>query len=380
MSPGQAALVVIDSRLEGGVIEPILRSIDRARARWGVCVVPATETDKSLVTAERALTEAARIRLGRDGLVIGVGGGIVTDVAGFVAAVLKRGVRHVQCPTSLLAMVDAAVGGKTAVNLSVPAGGPGQSVSGPARLLKNAVGVFHQPARVVCDVGTLTTLPRRELRCGLAECLKHALIAGSATPGARDLKLLDWTERALDQVLALDQSALIQLVARNLAIKIDVVSRDPFEHGSGIDGGRMMLNLGHTFAHVFETLPGLSWPDPAAAAGPIQLGPLKHGEAVALGLLCATRVAERIKLLAPARREPPLSERLHVALHRIGLPTRVSGLPDASTIVDRMLDDKKIVAGRLRLILPARGFQARIVTEPAREAVVSAIDALRDAR
>jgi 3-dehydroquinate synthetase len=146
LQPGAGVLVVIDSHLGKPLVEPLLRELDRAKMHWGVCVASATEHDKSLATAQRALSEAARLRVGRDGLVIGVGGGIVTDLAGFVAATYKRGVRVVQCPTTLLAMVDAAVGGKTAVNLLVPPGGPGESDSAKPRLVKNIVGVFHQPA------------------------------------------------------------------------------------------------------------------------------------------------------------------------------------------------------------------------------------------
>lgn len=370
IEPGCAALVVVDSRLGNALIEPLLRALDRARVRWGICVVSATEADKSLATAERALAEAGRIRLGRDGLVIAVGGGIVCDVGGFVAAVFARGVRVVQCPTSLLAMVDAAVGGKTAVNLTVPASGPGESDGGKHRLVKNAVGVFHQPVRVVCDVAALHTLPRRELRCGLAECIKHGLIAGSALKNTRDRALLDWTEANLARVLDLDEATLIELVKRNVTLKAAVVESDPFELGSAKDGGRMMLNLGHTFGHALETLPGLSWPEPGGSG--VQIGPLKHGEAVALGLLAAARVSEVTRL---AKRG--LGERIHTLLHQIGLPTGVRGLPESHQCVERMLDDKKSSAGRLRLVLPCDGMRARVVTNPASEAVLNAIDAIR---
>ncbi len=368
LEPGAGVLVVIDSHLGSPLVEPLLRELDRARARWGVCVVAATEHDKSLMTAERALAEAARLRLGRDGLIIGLGGGIVTDVAGFVAASFKRGARIVQCPTSLLAMVDAAIGGKTAVNLIVAPSDPGQSDAGKPRLVKNLVGAFHQPARVVCDIAALQTLPPRELRCGLAECIKHGMIAGSVR-GLNDAKLLDWTEKSLDPVLAGDQAVLAELVRRNVALKARVVAADPFEESSDSSGGRMMLNLGHTFAHALETLPGLSWTD---HTGQLQIGPLKHGEAVGLGLLAAARLGEALRLLRPR-----LSERIHILLHRIGLPTRLAGLPPAEAIVARMRDDKKAKAGKLRLILPITGNRCHVVTEPATEAVKSAVDSIR---
>jgi 3-dehydroquinate synthase len=368
LEPGAGVLIVIDSHLGSPLVEPLLRELDRARARWGVCVAAATEHDKSLTTAERALAEAARLRIGRDGLVIGLGGGIVTDVAGFVAASFKRGIRIVQCPTSLLAMVDAAVGGKTAVNLIVAPSDPGQSDAGKPRLVKNAVGAFHQPTRVVCDIAALETLPPRELRCGLAECFKHGMIAGGVR-GLGDAKLLDWTEKSLDRILAGDPAVLAELVKRNVALKARVVAGDPFEESNDPSGGRMMLNLGHTFAHAFETLPGLSWPD---QTGQLQIGPLKHGEAVGLGLLAAARLSESLRLL-----RPPLSERIHVMLHRAGLPTRLMGLPASEALVARMLDDKKAKRGKIRLILPVNGHRCRVVTEPASEAVESAIDSLR---
>ncbi len=366
LGPGCAVLVVIDSRLSSALIEPLLRTLDQARAAWGVCVVTASEADKSLATAERAMGEAARLKLGRDGLVIGVGGGIVCDVAGFVASVFKRGVRVVQCPTTLLAMVDAAVGGKTGVNLAVTAG-PGESDSGRPRLIKNAVGLFHQPVRVVCDLDALETLPRRELRCGLAECIKHGLIGGAAG-GPAGRGLLAWTEARLPLLLALDRPSLTDLVTRNVALKARVVATDPFEESRSASGGRMMLNLGHTFAHALETLPGLSWTD---AEGQTQIGPLKHGEAVGLGLLCAARVAEATRLVKGG-----LRERVSGLLRGAGLPQTVRGLPAPGLVLERMLDDKKNTEGQLRLILPAAKETCRVVTNPAREAVLNAITGL----
>lgn len=365
---GGAALVVVDSRLPRAGAEQVLAGLERAGIRWGVCVVGASEADKSLGTAERVLVECGRLRLGRDGLVIALGGGVVGDVAGFAGAVFARGVRVVQCPTTLLAMVDAAVGGKTGVNLLVPEAAQGESDASKPVLVKNLVGAFHQPARVVCDVGTLRSLPRREFRAGLGECLKHGLIGGSAG----DAGLLAWTERQLDRVLAMEPAALVELVRRNVALKASVVARDPREDRPGSekgDGGRMMLNLGHTFAHAIETLPGLSWTGPE---GTRVVGPLRHGEAVGLGLLAAARLGVSLRLA-----EKDLPGLVEALLKRAGLPTRVEGLPATARVVERMAADKKMTGGRMRLVVPARGRRVRIAVNPASEAVFSAIDALR---
>jgi len=360
VTAGMGVLVVIDHNLSRERVESVLRSLDQAKCRWSVSVVTATEADKSLLAVERGLAEAARLRLGRDGLVVALGGGIVCDVAGFIAATFARGVRVVQCPTTLLAMVDASVGGKTGVNITI-AGSDGKP-----RLLKNMVGAFHHPVRVVCDVQTLASLPLREMRCGLAECVKHAIIGGVAG----ETKLFAWTQKNLAGFFKLDPNRLCELIARNVAIKAKVVSKDPLELSSGQDGGRMMLNLGHTFAHVLETTPGLSW---RQTDGSIQIGPLKHGEAVGLGLLCAARVATGLKL-----QKPRLADATLAMLTAIGLPTAIEGLPDGAALVERMLDDKKAKDGKVRLILPAAGGgKCKVVaTTPAR-LVIGAFDSLR---
>lgn len=356
------ALVVIDANLPRQSIEPALRALDAQGIRWGVAIVPATEADKSLTTLERVLAEAGRLRLERSDLIIAMGGGIVTDIAGFAAAVYRRGVRVVQCPTTLLAMVDASVGGKTAANLLVP--GDNLSSDKP-RLVKNLIGAFHQPVRVICDLATLATLPGREFRSGMAECVKHGLIAG----GLGDPKLLDWTTSHLPAIRSAEPKSLGELIARNVALKARVVAQDPHETSTKPDGGRMMLNLGHTFAHALETLPGLSW---TGTDGAVQLGPLKHGEAVGLGLIAACSAAASLKL-APK----DLGDRTRTLLASIGLPTRIAGLPDSGTIAHRMGDDKKVSGGKLRLILPVKGLRCRVVVDPPERVVHEAIDGLR---
>ncbi|MDP1660868.1 MAG: 3-dehydroquinate synthase family protein [Phycisphaerales bacterium] len=357
---GGRALVVVDAKIPRETIEPLIRNLDRAGVRWAAKVVTASEADKSLSTLEATLIEAARLRLERGDLIIAVGGGIVTDLAGFAAGIYRRGVRIVQCPTTLLAMVDAAVGGKTAANLSVP------GEDGKAGLLKNAVGVFHQPARVVCDVASLRSLPLRELKSGLAECFKHGLLSG----GLGDRALLAWTEKRCDDFLAQSGAALAELVARNVAVKARVVQADEREESTKPDGGRMMLNLGHTFAHAIETLPGLAWKDPAQ--GVQMVGPLKHGEAVGVGLVCAARVSAALKLC-----EKGLPARVEALLNRAGLPTRIEGLPASEQIIERMGHDKKVAAGKLRLVLPIKACRTRIRSDVPVKTIAAAIDAVR---
>jgi 3-dehydroquinate synthetase len=199
--------------------------------------------------------------------------------------------------------------------------------------------------------------------------------------------LWDATERAIPRVAALDEPAIAALVTRHVRLKARVVERDERETSIKPDGGRMMLNLGHTFAHVLEVLGGLSWEleplpsaprsgsveAPAATLRSIQHGPLLHGEAVGLGLLAACTAGERLKITPRG-----LGERVRAALLAAGLPTRVMGLPSASTVAQRMQDDKKVSGGHLRLIVPTAGWKARVVVQPAMEAVTAGIDSLRE--
>ena len=228
-------------------------------------------------------------------------------MAGFVAATYLRGVPFVQCPTTLLAMVDSSVGGKVGVN--VPQG-------------KNLIGAFHQPVAVVADTLALRTLPARELRCGLAECIKHAVI--------RDPDALRVDARAhLPALLALDADALAELVARNVAIKAAVVMEDEKETGV-----RAHLNFGHTFAHAIEAVTGY--------------GVILHGEAVALGMLAASTLAASVGLCA---RE--LRAELEALVAAAGLPVRAS-LPDDARLLAAMALDKKVARARIRFVLPTR--------------------------
>jgi 3-dehydroquinate synthase len=295
-----------------------------------VAVVPAGEENKTLGTYRQLLEVLLENRLERGSPVIALGGGITGDVGGFVAATYLRGVPLIQSPTTLLAMVDASVGGKTGVNM--PQG-------------KNLVGSFYQPRLVAVDTDTLKTLPQRELRCGLAECIKHGMI--------RDAELFAWIEEQVDAIFALDPPTLVELVERNVRIKANVVSEDEKEAGV-----RAHLNFGHTFAHAIEATTGYS--------------AYHHGEAVSLGMIAATRFA-----VDAGRCEPAVYERLVRLLDRVGLPTSAPDLPPSVALVKAMASDKKVKAGRVRLILPERIGAVSIVAEDEMQPLIDAFDTLR---
>jgi 3-dehydroquinate synthase len=265
------ALLVHDDSLPRDLVNATAAAFANAALSVIACPVRASESEKSLATIERVAQAAVSGRLERGEPVVALGGGVVGDLAGFAAACYRRGVPVVQCPTTLLSMVDASVGGKTGVNVRA-----GDS------LKKNMVGAFHQPALVLCDVATMQSLPARDFRSGLAECVKHAMIGADFG----DAGLLEFTRSTLDDVLGMDAGALVELVSRNVAVKAACVGGDERElPATGAPhGGRMALNAGHTVAHAIETLPGLSHGEPPLAG-------LTHGEAVGLGLLAEGRLA-----------------------------------------------------------------------------------------
>ncbi len=349
-------LLVHDARLPHSLVDGAIAALRSGGIDPGLCPVTADEDHKSFATLEQICSAAVGFRLERDEPIAAFGGGIVGDVAGFAAATYRRGVPFVQLPTTLLSMVDASVGGKTAVNIrAVECGRPGP-------LKKNMAGAFHMPALVLCDVDALASLPDRELRSGLAECIKHGLIGSDFA----DPTLADYTRKHIGEILSRSRSQLTALVARNVAVKANCVSRDP--HERGIDqphGGRMALNCGHTVAHAIETLGGLSHESTG-------LSGLTHGEAVGLGLLAECHLAVTMKL-----NDPAALDQLTQTLQAAGLPTRISGLPDAARIADAMLDDKKVAGGALRMALPCADHRCRLVTKPPQSALLAAIDSLR---
>lgn len=277
-------------------------------------LLPDGEPHKTLSVVERIVDVLVANRFGRDCAVVALGGGVVGDMAGFAAAIYQRGVAFVQVPTTLLAQVDSAVGGKTGVNH--PGG-------------KNLIGAFHQPTAVIADTQTLATLPPRELRAGLAEVIKYGLIC--------DGEFFTWLEAHADDLLTGEPSALARVIRRSCEIKAGIVGRDEQEHGD-----RALLNLGHTFGHAIESATGYTqW---------------LHGEAVGAGLVMAARMSHESGLLSGQD-----LERVSALVGRMGLPVRVPGVaPEA--VLAHMRIDKKVQAGRMRLVL-LRGIGQAFVTD-----------------
>jgi 3-dehydroquinate synthase len=349
--PARTAFVVRDTGVLDAVARLLTRSLEQAGLRAVECRITPGEPAKSLETLGALLVEMAAAGIDRSDVVVAIGGGVVGDIAGFAGAVYQRGIGVVQCPTTLLSMVDASVGGKTGVNLEV--GGT---------LRKNFVGAFHQPLAVLADPAVLASLPERVFRCGLAECVKHGLIAG----GAGDPGLLDWISANLSGVLAREPGTLAELIARNIAVKAAIVAGDEREEADDAQGGRALLNLGHTFAHAIETLPGLS-PDGDPAHAPLQ-----HGEAVSVGLAAAARCSAALGLC-----EPALPLNVEALLTEIGLPVRLRRMPETGRVIAGMMRDKKAVGGLLRLVLPATGRKAVVIQNPPHEAVRTSIEGIR---
>jgi shikimate kinase/3-dehydroquinate synthase len=299
------AFLVSDSAVIEHWGEPALSSLKGAGVETAVAAVPRGDASKSLAQAGKLYGWLAEHRAERRDAVVALGGGMVGDLAGFVAATYLRGMPLVQAPTSLLGMVDASIGGKTALN---HAGA------------KNIVGAFYQPKAVVADVATLATLPRRELVEGLGEVIKHAF---TLDPG-----LLSLLEERLEDVLKLEPDLTTELVRRNVEVKAGIVSEDERETG----GRRELLNYGHTLGHAFE------------AAGSYEV--LLHGEAVALGMAAAAEIGRRAGITPPA-----VVERQRALIERAGLPVRLPAQLDRRRIVDALALDKKVVSGRQRWVL-----------------------------
>ena len=304
-----------------------------------VLTMPAGERHKTLATVAHFYDQLLAAGLDRGATIVALGGGVVGDVAGFVAATYLRGVHFVQCPTSLLAMVDASVGGKTGVDL--PQG-------------KNLVGAFKQPQAVIADLDTLATLPSVELAAGMAEVIKHGLIANP------DLfEQLDGGRRTNDggsdtftgSVQALRPAAAV--IATAIQVKRDVVEADPFEQGR-----RAVLNLGHTFGHAIEQVTGYE---------------TGHGQAVAMGLVAAANLSARLGYAPPA-----LQGRIERVLQRWHLPTRIPSGCQPAALLQAMGRDKKKLDGRLRFILLRDVGDVFVTSDVAETAVLATLQALRE--
>jgi len=297
-------LIVSNTTVAPLYMEPLTVALGGSRVVEAI--LPDGESHKTLATVARILDVLVANRFGRDCTVVALGGGVVGDMAGFAASCYQRGVAYVQVPTTLLAQVDSSVGGKTGVNH--PGG-------------KNLIGAFHQPAAVIADASTLSTLPVRELRAGLAEVIKYGLLGDAA--------FFDWFEAHVDELLAADPQALSYVIQRSCEIKAEIVGRDEREQGD-----RALLNLGHTFGHAVEAATHYTrW---------------LHGEAIGAGLLMAAAMSHECGMVESAQ-----VDRLRRLLERVGLPVRIEGVtPEVA--LEHMQIDKKALGGRMRLVLLRR--------------------------
>jgi 3-dehydroquinate synthase len=318
--PGKDVLVVTNTVVAPLYLQRICASLGGHRIRQ--LILPDGEAHKTLETVGRILDALAEAGYARDATVLALGGGVVGDMAGFAAACYQRGIAYLQVPTTLLAQVDSSVGGKTAVNH--PLG-------------KNLIGAFHQPVAVLADTGTLATLPDRELRAGIAEVIKYGAIM--------DAGFLDWLQENMAALLARKVGALDQAIKRSCELKAQVVASDEREQG-----WRALLNFGHTFGHAIESLAGYgSW---------------LHGEAVAAGMVMAAEFSVANGLL-----DSDSADRLRGIIVQAGLPVRPPAL-SPSDFVATMGHDKKVLAGRIRLVL-LRGLGDAVLTDDYQSAALA---------
>jgi 3-dehydroquinate synthase len=301
---GKSAAIITNPKIGRLYADRLAKSLQSAGIQSTVIAIPAGERYKTLRTVAKIYEKLLDSRLDRGSIVVGLGGGVVGDVAGFVSATYLRGVDFVQVPTSLLAQVDASVGGKTGVNLSRG---------------KNLVGAFYQPKLVLVDTSTLTTLPKVEFRSGLAEVIKHAVI--------RDSNYFCFLEQNMQRIKRLDPTVLEPVVQRSCEIKAEVVCQDEKESGL-----RRILNYGHTVGHAIEALTGYT--------------KLKHGEAVAIGMVTAALVSDELGVA-----EPGVVERIIGILKSAGLPYKLPEDISKDEIINAMGLDKKVVHGRLHAVL-----------------------------
>jgi 3-dehydroquinate synthase len=302
--PAHLYAVVTDSRVAELHGKRVVALLEQAGLAARLFVFPAGEWNKTRETWTELSDQLLAAHVGRDGAVVAVGGGVVGDLAGFVAATLHRGIPHVQVPTTTLAMIDASVGGKTGVD--VPAG-------------KNLVGAFHPPRVVLSDIDTLGTLPRNQIASGLAEAIKHGVVADAAYAEA--------VARAAAPCLARSPDALEPIITRGIEIKVEVVAADPREQGR-----RQILNFGHTIGHAIEAKSGYG---------------LLHGEAVAIGMAAEAWLAEAEGVASAGTRQAVLD-----LLTAYDLPCTVPPALTHDALLETMQHDKKVRAGAVRFALP----------------------------
>ena len=331
--------VVTDETVAGLHLDALRDGLAQAGIDMVTLALPPGESTKCWAQFTRTVEWLLDQKVERSDVIIAFGGGVIGDLAGFAAAVLRRGVRFVQIPTSLLAQVDSSVGGKTGIN--APQG-------------KNLIGAFHQPSLVLADTAVLGTMTPRDFLAGYGEVVKYGLLG--------DASFFEWLEGQGPALAAGDMAARVQAVTRSVQMKADIVARDETEQGD-----RALLNLGHTFCHALEAATGYS-------------DRLLHGEGVAIGCALAFELSSRLGLCS---QEDPSRVRAH--LRAMGMKTDLADipgdLPGASALLDLMGQDKKVVDGKLNFILVRAIGQAFVTSDVPRDAVMSVLeDALANCR
>lgn len=311
--------IVTDSHVAARHLDPLEAALKGAGINSVSLSLPPGESTKGWPQFERTVEWLLEQKIERRDIVIALGGGVIGDLVGFAAAVLRRGVRFVQIPTSLLAQVDSSVGGKTGIN-------------GPQG--KNLIGAFHQPALVLADISVLQTLPARDFLAGYGEVVKYGLLGDAA--------FFDWQEVNAAQITARDPQVLAYAVKRSVEMKAEIVVRDETEQGD-----RALLNLGHTFCHALEAATGYS-------------DRLLHGEGVAIGCALAFDLSARLGL-CPQEDPSRVRQMMRDTGMKVSLADIDGDLPDAEALLTLMGQDKKVIDGRLRFIL-ARGIGQAFVT------------------
>jgi len=326
---GKRCLVITDATVGPKYGPKLAKGLQVAGFEGSAIHVPAGESSKTLDTAKSLYTYCLEIGLDRDSCIFALGGGVIGDLAGYVAATYFRGIPFVQVPTTLLAMVDAAIGGKTGVDLPNA---------------KNAVGAFHQPKAVLADPLTLLSLDDRELKAGLAEVIKYGVID--------DPELFEYLEKNMSLLLAKDAKALTHIIEKSVGIKARIVGEDEFEkHG----GTRALLNFGHTFGHALEST--------------THYKSYLHGEAVAIGMAQAAELSVQLGLFSRADRD-----RLIALIQAAGLPSKLKNSdPSNDELYPAMFKDKKVASGKLRFIVADKIGKSHVRTDIEEKAVRDAL-------
>ena len=321
-------LVVITDTAVGEMYGQSCGAIDH------LITIPESRQKKTLATVQDVYDQLVDIGFDRSGTIMALGGSVIGDIAGFVAATYMRGVNLVQCPTSLLAMADTSIGGKNSLDLAQG---------------KNLIGSFKQPSLVIADVATLNTLPVEELISGMAEIIKHGLLA--------DTDLLEKVEKGAwspkNESLHSSYSELQALVAQSIQVKISYVQKDPFDEGI-----RKQLNMGHTFAHAIEK---------------VSNNAIRHGEAVAMGIAAATDLSVRLGYC-----DQQLKNRIDLVLKKVGLPNRIPDTLSPQAILDAMRKDKKKLAQSLRLVLPIKVGQVFVADDIDTQELLTTLEAMSE--